>query len=195
MAEVHGPCDERFAAVRGLLRDNLDSGAAVDPASPAYKTFTGPAADAAAANTPGWRRADIGAANGHGNARSVARVMSVLARGGEVDGVRLLRPDTIDLVFRDQTNGTDLVLGVPLRFGLGYALPRPEVRPWAVDEKVCFWGGWGGSVIIMDASRRMTISYMMNKMGAGMVGSARSSAYSRAIYRAVHGWRCRAQLC
>lgn len=35
-------------------------------------------ADAAAANTPDWRRADIGTANGHGNARSVARVMSVL---------------------------------------------------------------------------------------------------------------------
>jgi CubicO group peptidase (beta-lactamase class C family) len=161
--------------------------AALDPASPAYKTITGPVADPAAANTPDWRRADIGAANGHGNARSVARIMSVLARGGEVDGVRLLSPATIDMVFREQINGTDLVLGVPLRFGLGYGLPRPDVLPWAVDEKVCFWGGWGGSVIIMDASRRMTISYMMNKMGSGVVGSARSSAYSRAIYRAIRG--------
>jgi len=111
----------------------------------------------------------------------------VLARGGEVDGVRLLSPATIDLIFRDQINGTDLVLGVPLRLGLGYGLPRPEVLPWAVDEKVCFWGGWGGSVIIMDTSRRMTISYMMNKMGAGVVGSARSSGYTQAIYRAVRG--------
>jgi hypothetical protein len=41
-----------------------------------------------AANTPGWRRADMGAVNGHGNARSVARVMSVVARGGEAGGVR-----------------------------------------------------------------------------------------------------------
>ena len=103
---------------------------ALDPASPAYKTLTGPPADAAAANTPGWRLADIGAANGHGNARSVARVMSVVARGGEVDGVRLLSPQTIDLIFREQVNGTDLVLGVPLRFGLGYGLPRPELLPW-----------------------------------------------------------------
>jgi CubicO group peptidase (beta-lactamase class C family) len=159
----------------------------LDPASPVYKTFTGPVADAAAANTPDWRRADIGAANGHGNARSVARVMSVLSRGGEVDGVRLLSPATIDLVFQEQIDGIDLVLGVPLRLGLGYGLPRAEVLPWAVNEKVCFWGGWGGSVIIMDAGRRMTVSYMMNKMGAGVVGSARSSGYGRAIYGAVLG--------
>ena len=58
------------------------------------------------ANTPGWRRADIGAANGHGNARSVARVMSVIARGGEVRRVRLLSQDTIDLIFREQQTGS-----------------------------------------------------------------------------------------
>ena len=160
---------------------------ALDPASPVYRTFTGPVADAAAANTPDWRRADIGAANGHGNARSAARVMSVLSQGGEVDGVRLLSPATIDLVFQEQIDGIDLVLGVPLRFGLGYGLPRAEVLPWAVNERVCFWGGWGGSVIIMDAGRRMTFAYMMNKMGAGVVGSERSSGYGQAIYRAVLG--------
>ena len=65
---------------------------ALGPDSPAVKTLTGPAIDAAVANTPGWRLADIGAANGHGNARSVARIMSVVSRGGEVDGVRLLAP-------------------------------------------------------------------------------------------------------
>src|SRR5262252_5063652 len=63
---------------------------ALDPDSPAVKTLTGPAIEAGVANTPGWRHADLGAVNGHGNARSVARVMSVVARGGEVDGGRLL---------------------------------------------------------------------------------------------------------
>jgi CubicO group peptidase (beta-lactamase class C family) len=148
------------------------------------KTFTGPPADAAAANTPGWRGADIGGANGHGNARSVARILSVLARGGEVDGVRLLGPDTIDLIFDEQANGTDLVLGVPLRWGIGYGLPH-ESLPWIPAGKICFWGGWGGSVIIMDLDRRMTISYMMNKMGPGIIGSERSAAYTQAIYDAV----------
>ena len=155
--------------------------------SPAVKTLTGPPADANNANTAAWRQADIGAANGHGNARSVARIMSVIARGGAVDGIRLLRPETIELIFREQSNGIDLVLGVPLRFGIGYGLPLPVTLPYVPDEKICFWGGWGGSVIIMDVGRRMTISYMMNKMGPGVIGSERSEQYVRAIYDALAG--------
>jgi CubicO group peptidase (beta-lactamase class C family) len=153
--------------------------------SPTVKTLTGPSVVAENANTPGWRRADIGAANGHGNARSVARIMSVVARGGEVDGVRLLRPDTVDMIFRDQLNGIDVVLGLPLHWGIGFGLPRPDVLPYIPDEKICFWGGWGGSMIIMDVGRRMTISYMMNKMGAGIIGSDRSAEYGKAVYDAV----------
>jgi CubicO group peptidase (beta-lactamase class C family) len=159
--------------------------AALDPASVTVRTLTGPPVVADVANTPGWRGADIGAVNGHGNARSVARVMSVVARGGEVDGVRLLGQETIDLVFREQQNGIDLVLGIPLRFGIGYGLPQRDTVTWLPDEKICFWGGWGGSMIVMDVGRRMTISYMMNKMGAGIIGSERSTEYGQAIYDAV----------
>jgi CubicO group peptidase (beta-lactamase class C family) len=155
--------------------------------SPAVKTLTGPVAAAEEANTPDWRRADIGAANGHGNARSVGRVMSVVARGGQVDGVRLLGGDTIDLIFREQLNGIDLVLGLPLRWGIGYGLPRLDILPWIPDERICYWGGWGGSMIVMDVGRRMTISYMMNKMGPGIIGSSRSAEYGQAIYDAVSG--------
>ena len=152
---------------------------------PAVRTLTGPAVPAATANTPGWRRADIGAANGHGNARSVARIMSAIARGGEVDGVRLLSQETIDLIFREQLHGIDLVLGLPLRWGIGYGLPQLDILPWIPDEKICYWGGWGGSMIVMDVGRRMTISYIMNKMAPGIVGSDRSAEYGQKIYDAV----------
>jgi len=158
---------------------------ALGPDSLTVKTLTGPLIEADVANTPGWRRADLGAVNGHGNARSVARVMSVVARGGQAGGVRLLRPETIEKIFTEQINGIDLVLGVPLRFGIGYGLPVPELLPWIPDEKICYWGGWGGSMIIMDTGRRMTISYMMNKMGPGIIGSERSAAYGQAIYEAL----------
>jgi len=159
--------------------------AALGPDSLVVKTFTGPAVAAAEANTPGWRQADIGAANGHGNARSVARILSVISRGGEVDGVRLLSPETIELIFREQANGVDLVLGVPLRFGIGYGLPVPETIPYLPDEKICFWGGWGGSLIVMDLGRKLTIAYMMNKMAPGIIGSPRAEQYCRAIYAAL----------
>src|SRR5262249_61075280 len=114
--------------------------------SPIPKPFLGPPANAEAANTAGWRRADMGAVNGHGNARSVARIMSVISLGGEVNGVRLLSQKTIDLIFDEQANGVDLVLGVPLRFGIGYALPQLDTVPYIPDRRICFWGGWGGSL-------------------------------------------------
>jgi CubicO group peptidase (beta-lactamase class C family) len=153
----------------------------LDHDSPAYKTFTAPPVDASAANTPDWRRADMGATNGHGNARSVAAILRSLALGGTVDGVRLLSPDTIGLIFDEQSHGPDLVLGVPLRFGIGYGLPETETLPYVPQGRACYWGGWGGSVILMDLDTRTTISYMMNKMAPGIIGSDRSESYVRTV--------------
>ena len=151
----------------------------------AVKTFTGPLVDASIACTEAWRAADIGAANGHGNARSVARIQSVVANGGEVGGVRLLSPKTIDLIFEQQSDGVDLVIGLPLRFGIGYALPSPAAVPSVPEGKICFWGGWGGSVVVVDLDRRMTIAYMMNKMHQGIIGNTTSASLLTAIYRSL----------
>jgi CubicO group peptidase (beta-lactamase class C family) len=71
----------------------------LDPLSPMVRTMNGPFVEAEVSNSEGWRAADIGAANGHGNAHSVARILSVITLGGQVDGIRLLSPDTIDLIF------------------------------------------------------------------------------------------------
>ncbi|HKS91284.1 MAG TPA: serine hydrolase domain-containing protein [Tepidiformaceae bacterium] len=160
-------------------------GGAIDMDSVAMKTLTGPAPTAETAWTDGWRQAEIGAANGHGNARSVARVQSVVACGGEVDGVRLLSPKTCDLIFEEQSNGIDLVIGQPLRFGIGYGLPQAQTFPFVPQGKVCFWGGWGGSIILVDLDNRMTISYMMNRMEAGVVGDARGATLAEAAYAAI----------
>ena len=159
--------------------------ATLDPDSVPYKTFSGPPPDATASWTTAWRRADIGAANGHGNARSVARVQSVVANGGAVDGVRLLSPQTIALIFEEQANGIDLVLGIPLRFGIGYGLPDPVTVPYLPDGRVCYWCGWGGSMIIVDVDRRMTIAYVMNRMAGDVIGGPRAEALIRAAYAAV----------
>jgi CubicO group peptidase (beta-lactamase class C family) len=149
------------------------------------KTFTGPAPDASTSWTPEWRTADIGAANGHGNARSVARAQAVLACEGELDGVRLLSKDTCNIVFREQSNGTDLVLGFPLRFGIGYGLAGESTPFLPGNSRVCYWGGWGGSLIIVDLDRHMTVSYMMNRMGEGLLGDMRGFDLIVAAYDAV----------
>ena len=158
---------------------------AIDPESPLFKTITGPALfDAAVSWTPEWRQAEIGAANGHGNARSVARAQAVVANGGELDGVRLLSPKSIDVIFEEQAYGTDLVLGGPVRFGIGYALPS-EAVPYLPDGRICYWGGWGGSSVIVDLDRRMTFAYVMNRMinrVEGLQEDPRGDSLARATY-------------
>ena len=150
------------------------------------KTFTGPAPDPTVANTDAWRAADIGAANGHTNARALARILSAISLDGTANGVQLLRPETIDKIFEVQCEGPDLVLARhPIRLGLGFGLPQRESFPYIPDEKICFWGGWGGSWESMDPDRRMTAGYVMNKMGPGIEGSERTARYFTLIYDAV----------
>ena len=138
----------------------------LDPNGVTFKTSTGPANRIENCWTEGWRRADIGAGNGHGNARSVARVQSAVACGGEVGGIRLLSPKTIGRIFEVQYNGIDLVTGMHLRMGLGYVL--------LPGGRLAFGGGTGGSAVIIDADRRITFAYVMNKMapGGGSIAAA-----------------------
>ncbi|MEN9645656.1 MAG: hypothetical protein RL238_2325 [Actinomycetota bacterium] len=150
----------------------------------AVKTFTGPAPGAEASWTKEWRQADIGAANGHGNARSIAIAQSAISNGGVVNGVRLLGQDTIDRIFEVQAEGIDQVLMVSAKFGIGYGLAT-ESMPFVPDRRVCAWGGWGGSLVINDLDNRMTITYMMNKMEGGLVGDERGSSLVNAAFAAV----------
>ncbi len=68
---------------------------------------------------------------------------------------------------------------------MGWALPESETVPYVPQERLCYWGGWGGSLIVSDLHHRATISYMMNKMAPGIIGSDRSEAYVRAVYRCL----------
>lgn len=148
------------------------------PESPARRTLGGPGLDASITWTRAWKAAGIGAAGGHGNARSVATAQSVLTDGGG----GLLSPGTIDRVFAHHTDNVDLVLGVPLRFGLGYAVSNPASTPFVPEGRVAFWGGWGGSLVVNDVDRGFTFAYVMNRMSPGILGSSRSDAYLQALY-------------
>ena len=117
-----------------------------------------------------WRRAEIPAANGHGNARSVAAIQSVIAGRGQARGIRLLSAEGTDAIFEEQTDGTDLVLGVPFRFGMGYGLGNADMP---IGPRACFWGGYGGSVIVIDQDTDLTVCYVMNRMESGLVGDLR----------------------
>jgi len=150
----------------------------------AYRAFTGPPLRAEASWDEAWRRAEIPAANGQGNARSVATVQTIVACGGEANGVRLLSEKTCERIFEVQSVGTDLVLGVPLRLGIGYGIVGDEV-PLTPSPTTCFWGGWGGSIVTADLANRMCVTYVMNRMGEGTVGDIRGAMIVAGAYSAL----------
>jgi len=77
--------------------------------------------------------------------------------------------------------GTDLILGIPVRFGLGFAvggdfMPHPNT--------LC-WGGAGGSLAIIDMDAHATYAYAMNRMGGGRTGDMRAFAPISAAWEAL----------
>ena len=163
---------------------------AIDPDSVPVKTFSGPVQRFDIVGEPGWLQADIGAANGQANARSLARVQSVVSNGGEVDGVRLLSPATIDLIFDEQSNGVDLAIGIPLRFGIGYGLPRLDSVGFVPEGRNCYWIGAGGAVVVNAVDLGMTVAYAPNRLRFDLpMGSTSGAAYVSAAFAALTGAR------
>ena len=115
----------------------------------------------------------------------MARIQSAVACGGEVAGVRLLSPQTIDRIFEVQSHGIDLVLGYRLRIGVGYGLPWPEVLPFVPEGRVCFGSGAGGSIVLADADRRLTVAYVMNKMATQPIVTPIAGALVERVYDIV----------
>jgi CubicO group peptidase (beta-lactamase class C family) len=179
------PASEDGRVARVIPPPSLDEQmAAADPESIAIRTLLNPPLSAEQSWTEAWRRAEIPAAGGHGNARSVARAQSVLACGGELDGVRLLSAGGCERPLEQQSDGVDLVLGTPLRFGLGYGLMSPDV-PLSPNERAYFWGGWGGSLVVVDLDARLCVAYVMNRMGEGTMGDMRAVNLLFAAYAAL----------
>ncbi|MER5398188.1 serine hydrolase domain-containing protein [Streptomyces sp. NPDC002599] len=106
------------------------------------------------ANSVPWRRAQIPAVNGFGNARSVALVQSVLANQGSAGGVRLLSPQGCEPAWQEVFRGDDRVLGTPMSWTAGFGKFGDTFG----------WGGWGGSLVVSDPGSRMTVAYVMNQM-------------------------------
>ena len=173
VAELVPPSPAELAAAGGAARPAPDSLLAKVMGNPALAPET--------ANRPEWRRAEIPAANGHGNARSVARVMAALACGGSLGGVRVLGADALARATREECQGPDLVLGVPMRWGLGFMLAS-DTLPLSPTRRAFGHGGWGGSLGIADPDARLSWAYVMNKMSAGTLGDTRGFRLAQALY-------------
>ncbi len=156
----------------------------VDHTSIAVRTLVSAPITGAECNTREWRAAEIPAAGGTGNARSVGRIHSALACGGTVDGVTILSPEGVERILVEQAHTTDAVLGMKMRMGTGFGLMN-DLIPLSPNPRSFFWGGWGGSIAVTDVDAGLTVSYVMNKMAAGLMGDLRGALLVFAAYQSL----------
>ncbi len=153
----------------------------LDPEQPAYRAFFVPNGLFGSMNDRATWAAQIPAANGMATARSLSTMYAACL--GEVDGVRLLSADTVAAASTPQAEGTDRILGVESRFGLGFQLSYP-LRPMAGPGSFGHYG-LGGSVGFAHAGRGVAFGYVVNQMLPGGVVDPRSSALIEAVFAAA----------
>ena len=151
-----------------------------------HKALYNPPHRVADMNTGAWRRAEIPAGNAHTTARALARVYGALASGGQVDGVRVLSPDSIARARTEQANGPDAVLfGWPTRFGLGFALPPGGAGFGSASAAAFGHPGDGGSIGFADPDTHLGFGYVVNQLHAGMPPDPRAVRLIQALYEAL----------
>jgi CubicO group peptidase (beta-lactamase class C family) len=84
-----------------------------------------------------------------------------------------------------QTDGTDLVMGLPLTYCLGYARRGGVFQEFGPRESTIFWGGAGGSMLIIDTKNHICFSYVMNQMSNNLLGDKRSDNLGTALYASL----------
>ncbi len=115
-------------------------------------------------NDARWREAEVPSTNGHGNARGIARVYAALAKGGEIDGVRILSHTALAAATTEQVNGPDIINNRPSRFGIGFQLSQPEL-PLGPNPGAFGHFGAGGSLGFCDPQSGIAFGYVTNDMG------------------------------
>lgn len=131
-------------------------------------------------------KACIPSANGLFAARDLARMYAALAGGGELDGVRLMGPETIRQAGRVQTKRADGVLVFPMRWRLGYHSVATNV---GVPKRAFGHYGYGGSGAWADPSREMSFALTVNARTGTPVGDWRIFKLAGAALSCVRALR------
>ena len=142
-----------------------------------------PGIDVAETKTRAWRGAEIPAAGGTGNARSVAEIHTILANGGVARGRRFMSEAGVRKALELQIEGADKVMGIPARFGMGFGLAGGAVP--LPNPNTIYWGGYGGSIVLIDLDARTTIAYVMNVMRGTTTGDTRGFGLAMAAWDAL----------
>ena len=131
-----------------------------------------------------FRAAELPAANGVTDARSLARMYASLIGDG-VDGVRLFTDETVRIAATPQVDGPDEVMGIRSRFGAGFFLYMEGSN--MIQDGAFGHGGAGGSIGFADPKADIGFGYVMNKMQ--MVGDddPRTVGLAQAVHASLKG--------
>jgi CubicO group peptidase (beta-lactamase class C family) len=172
------------AAIQAILAVRA---AMADPASAFTRALSTngvlPALDARTWNDPAVYQAEIPAANGISNGRSLARMYA--ATVSEVDGVRLLSDQTVHRASAQQVSGPDLTLLTPTRFGTGFQLPWPNVPMLSAES--FGHAGLGGALGFADSRYKVGFGYVQNQLLSSLTPDQRTAGLVAAVAAAVSG--------
>ena len=136
--------------------------------------------------------AEIPAANGIANGRSLAGMYRPLALGGAADGITFVDAATLaDMSRVAVATSCDATILYPTRFGLGFMKSVDNLAIGGIENSVLLteeaFGhcGAGGSVGFADPKARLSFGYSMNKQGPGLGMNFRGQALVDAVYRAL----------
>ena len=143
-------------SAQGLLKAMMN-----EPSSMSTRAFTNPPSIMTSINKPEWRRMEQPAANGHGNARSLAGFYS-----GLLDG-KLLEAQMLEQFTREHSVGEDKTLRTQTRFGLSCMLDQPGVpnATYGLGSKAFGHPGAGGSIGFADPDREVAFGFVTNTLG------------------------------
>ena len=160
------------AAAQRLLRVMMS-----EPMSMSTRAFTNPPSIMTSTNKPEWRRMQQPAANGHGNARSLAGFYA-----GLLDG-RLLDAQLLAELTREHGVGEDKTLLTSTRFGLGCMLDQPGVAnaTYGLGPKAFGHPGAGGSIGFADPERELAFGFVTNNLGPYILMDPRAQHLARCL--------------
>jgi CubicO group peptidase (beta-lactamase class C family) len=117
-----------------------------------------------ASNDPRFLTAIVPAANVVTTANELSRFYEIFRRGGELDGVRVMSPETVRRALTEQSRlEVDLSLGFPTRFGYGLMLGAQILSLYGRDTQHAF-GHLGFTNILAwaDPERALACAVMTN---------------------------------
>ena len=160
------------AAAQRLLKTMMS-----EPAAMSTRAFTNPPSIMTSTNKPEWRRMQQPAANGHGNARSLAGFYS-----GLLDG-QLLESELLAELTREHAVGEDKTLLTRTRFGLGCMLDQPEIAnaTYGMGPRAFGHPGAGGSIGFADPERDVAFGFVTNNLGPFVLMDPRAQKLARLL--------------